>query len=68
MLTLRTGRARRNTEGGEGSRREKTEDGRQGLRGRPQRAILDVEFLILDWMEAELIAQKRGGPYYAQSR
>ncbi len=27
--------------------------------------ILNVEFLILDWMEAELIAQKRGGPYYA---
>ena len=27
--------------------------------------ILDVGFLILDWMEAELIAQKCGGPYYA---
>jgi hypothetical protein len=27
--------------------------------------ILDVGFLILDWMEAELIAQKRGGPYCA---
>jgi hypothetical protein len=24
--------------------------------------ILNVEFLILDWMEAELIAQKCGGP------
>ncbi len=24
-----------------------------------------MEFLILDWMGAELIAQKRGGPYYA---
>ena len=29
--------------------------------------ILNVEFLILDWMEAELIAQKCGGPYYAPS-
>ena len=37
-------------------------------KGRGGGAILDVEFLILDWMEAELIAQKCGGPTTLLSR